>query len=254
MRYATGLKVLVGFLAFGLLILVAGREWQQARELLAASLFIGLFLALALLRQRPRRRAMQAEARRLRLRYSSKDPFDLLDEPFALVRWSRRSYGRVDNVLWGPWRDLEVRIFDYTYQADSENQRTFSCVLAAIPGGWPTLVIRPETPLSTIADHVAFPDITFESESFNRAFDVRCEDRGFANAFVDARMMEWLLTIGHRWGFEVGGRWILGYRDQVQPWEIEGVLETLATFLDKIPRAVSSLYPEALPPRPDVLG
>ncbi len=242
MRYATGLKVLAGFLAFGLLILVAGREWQQARELLAAGLFIGLFLALALLRQRPRRRAMQAEARRLRLRYSSKDPFDLLDEPFALVRWSRHSYGRVDNVLWGQWRDLEVRIFDYAYQADSENQRTFSCVLAAIPGGWPTLVIRPETPLSTFADHLAFPDITLESESFNRAFDVRCEDRGFANAFVDARMMEWLLTVDGGLEFEVSGRWILCYGKRRGALELVPLLGTVQRFKEHVPRVVYELY------------
>ena len=40
---------------------------------------------------------------------------------------------------------------------------------------------------------------------------------------------------------------------KVQPWEIDEVLETLATFLRKVPRAVGSLYPqEPIPPRPDV--
>jgi hypothetical protein len=38
----------------------------------------------------------------------------------------------------------------------------------------------------------------------------------------------------------------------VRPWEIESVLETVETFIDTIPRAVTSLYPEAMPPRPDV--
>jgi hypothetical protein len=44
----------------------------------------------------------------------------------------------------------------------------------------------------------------------------------------------------------------LGYRDQVQPWEIEVVLETVESFISRIPRAVASLYPETMPPRPDL--
>jgi hypothetical protein len=65
-------------------------------------------------------------------------------------------------------------------------------------------------------------------------------------------MMEWLLSLDPRWSFEIDGRWILGYRDQVQPWEIEVVLETVESFIGRIPRAVASLYPETMPPRPDL--
>jgi hypothetical protein len=65
-------------------------------------------------------------------------------------------------------------------------------------------------------------------------------------------MMAWLLELGDGWGFEIRGTWILGYRDQVQPWELDGVLETVSAFIDRIPRAVGGLFPEALPDRPDV--
>lgn len=61
-----------------------------------------------------------------------------------------------------------------------------------------------------------------------------------------------MLGLGEGWGFEIGGRWILGYRDQVQPWELEGVLTTLSSFVEQFPRAARSMYPEALPRRPDV--
>jgi len=251
MRYSTALKVLAGVFAVGLLILVAGRQWREARELLAAALFVGVFVAIGLLRLRPRRDAFEAEARRLGLRYSAKDPFGLLDEPFALMRWSQRSYGRLDNVLWGTWRRLQVRAFEYEYSAGEDDRRTFSCAMVAIPGGWPALVIRPESLVSRLED-VAIPDVAFESEAFDRAFSVRCEDRRFASAFVDARMMAWLLSLEPQWGFEIDGPWILGYRDQVKPWEVEGVFETMAAFVDRIPRVVESLFPEALPPRPDL--
>ena len=250
MRLSIGVKVLAGVLGFGLLILVAGREWQEARELLVAGLFIGFFLVLAAMRGRSRRDAMRAEARKLGLAFSAKDRFDLV-EPFAVFSPATRLYAETENVLWGRWRDLEVRVFDYSYQRSDDDRREMSCVLIAIPPGWPSLVIRPETVAARLT-HLASPDVEFESEEFNRAFEVRCRSKRFANAFVDARMMGWLLSLGHGWGFEIKGSWVLGYRDQVQPWEIEGVLATASTFLERIPRALHSLYPPSVPRRPDV--
>lgn len=47
------------------------------------------------------------------LDFSIDDPFDTLGEPFALLR---RGDGRgVENVLWGEWKGLEIRAFDYWY-------------------------------------------------------------------------------------------------------------------------------------------
>jgi hypothetical protein len=252
MRYPTGLKVLAGVFGVGVVILIAGRQWREARELFAAAVFAGAIVAIGLWRMRPRQGALEAEANRLGLRYSARDPFGLLDEPFALLRWSQRSYGRLDNVLWGTWRGLQVRAFEYEYSDGEDERRAFSCAMVAITGGWPTLVIRPESLATRIAD-VAVPDVAFESEAFDRGFSVRCEDRRFASALVDARLMAWLLSLQPRWGFEIEGPWVFGYRERGQPWELEGVLQTRATFVDKIPRVVASLFPEAVPPRPDVV-
>ena len=252
MRRSTAVKALFGVLGFGLAILVAGREWQAARELLAASLVVGVFLAVAGLRARPRRRAMQAEARRLGLAFSATGRLDDV-EAFALFGPTTRVCAEVENVLSGGWHGRSVRLFDYSYSESEDEQRLLSCAWVAIEEAWPNLVIRPET-VATRLFGVALPDIQFESDRFNRAFAVRCEDRAFATALLDARMMEWLLALGHRWSFEIQARRILAYRDQVQPWEIEGVLQTLETFVEKIPRAVRSLYPAAVPPRPDVAG
>lgn len=252
MRRSTAVTVLFGVLGFGLVILVAAREWQEARELLAASLVIGTLVGVARLRGGPRRRAMEAEARRLGLHFSAVDGLDVV-EPFLLFGPATRLYAEVENVLWGRWHGLEVHLFDYSYSESEDDRRVLSCAWVAIAQEWPSVVIRPETVASKLAG-LALPDIEFESEGFNRAFAVRGDDRAFASGLVDARMMEWLLTLGHRWSFEIQEHRVLGVRDQVQPWEIEGVLETIATFLEKIPRAVRSLYPDAVPPRPDVGG
>lgn len=252
MQRSTAVKVLVGmFLVLvPAMLLIEGR--RAAREVLAAGLIVGFFLVLTALRRQPRRDAMRAEAKRMQLRFSAKDPFALLAEPFELFRWTRASYASLDNVLWGPRRGLECRLFDYAYTISEDDERRLSCALAAIPGGWPTLVIRPENALTRLAGHVGLPGVELESEAFNLAFDVRSEDARFAGALLDARMMEWLLELGDGWGFEIRGRWILGYRDQVQPWDLDSVVATLAAFIDRIPRAARSLYPEALPTRPDV--
>jgi hypothetical protein len=251
MKRPTALKILGwGYLVM-LLLTVLSRG--PVREMLGAGVMIGFFLAVAWLRDRPRQNAAELEARRLGLRFSAKDDAALLDEPFALFRRTRRRYGELTNVLWGPWHGLEVRVFDYEYMISENNWRHLSCAVAAIPGGWPALVIQPETLVTTVADHLALPDIEFELEQFNRMFEVRCEDRKFAGALVDARMIEWLMGRSPLPGFEINGRWILAYRNQVQPWELDAVLGLLESFVERIPRVVRSVYPEALPPRPDTL-
>lgn len=252
MKRSTALKLLVAGYLFILLGSLASRG---GREILPELLFVGLVLGgiayLTWLREEPRRRFLRAEARRLRLRFSPDDDLGILGLPFDLLGRTRRSYGALTNVLSGSWNGLEVRAFDYAYSVSEDEVRECSCAMVAIPGGWPTLVIRPEDLLTSIADRLALPDIGFESERFNQAFEVTSDDRRFASAVVDARMMAWLLSLVPPPGFEIQGRWILAYRDRVQPWEIESVLSLAAGFVERIPRAVRSIYPETLPPRPD---
>jgi hypothetical protein len=215
---------------------------------------VAVYVVVDLLWLRSRRRAMVAEARRLGLAFSERDPFHLLQMPFALLRRSRMTFREIDNVLWGRWGDLEVRVFDYAYQESEDEWRRFTGAVAAVPEGWPALVIEPGH-LPSSPHLLRLGTIEFESELFNRTFQVRCADRRFANAFVDARMMEWLLGLSPEWGFELSGPWILGYREQPKPRETESVLVTLGGFVERIPSVVHSLYPAGpspIAPRPDV--
>jgi hypothetical protein len=71
---------------------------------------------------------------------------------------------------------------------------------------------------------------------------------------LDGRMMAWLMELSPRWGFELGGQWVLGYRERPLPSRIEEMLTTVETLLDRVPSVVSSLYPPleaATPRRPD---
>ena len=190
-------------------------------------------------------------ARQLGLRYHEEDPFGLLGEPFALFR---RGDGRgIEHVLDGTYRDVPIRAFDYWYydeSTDSKGKRSksysrFSCVLMPLEAGCFRLAISPEGLLSRIADALTFRDIEFESEGFNRAWNVTSDDAAFAHAFVDARMCDWLLANGGPHAFEVLGDRILVARRRIDPSVFPGMLEVAAGFRAQVPAVVFDLYPRS---------
>jgi hypothetical protein len=183
------------------------------------------------------------------LDYSLDDPFATLEEPFSLFR---RGDGRgVENVLWGFWHGTEVRAFDYWYyeESTSSNGRRsksyyrFSCSIGLVDALCPRLEITGENVLTRLADVLTFRDIDFESEEFNRRFNVRSDDRRFASAFCDARMLEWLLRHGDGHSFEIVGDRFLCWRRRVPPAETIHLLGTATTFREQVPDVVRSLYP-----------
>ena len=109
------------------------------------------------------------------------------------------------------------------------------------------LTIEHENVLTRLADALSFHDIQFESEDFNRMFNVKSPDKKFANDFVDARMMQWLLQTGKGSAFEVVGDRLLCYRRKLAPMEIVTLLGMAKAFLDHVPRVVFSLYARAAP-------
>jgi hypothetical protein len=184
------------------------------------------------------------------LDFSLDDPFDTLAEPFSLLQ---KGDGRgVENVMWGFWHELEIRAFDYWYyeeSSDSNGHRSksysrFDCVIALVDASCPQLQISEESVFTRLADALTFRDIEFESEEFNRRFNVKGADERFATALCDARMMEWLLARGEGYAFEVIGDRLLCWCKRVAPAEMVHLLGTAKTFRERIPAVVSSLYPK----------
>jgi hypothetical protein len=114
-----------------------------------------------------------------------------------------------------------------------------------IAAGCSHLSIDRENLFTALADRLGLRDIEFESEDFNRAFDVKCEDRKFANDLIDARMIRWLLGTDDAFRFEVCGRWILAYGEKRRPQELIPLFGTLQQFWQHVPRVVYDLYPVA---------
>jgi hypothetical protein len=199
------------------------------------------------LRQK-RRDELALAAKQLGLTYSTEDTADGLSLPFALFT---KGDGRgTENLLEGTWQGLALREFDYWYYDESTDSNghtsrsysRYSCAVTEVPAALSALSIARENVFTRIADSIGLDDIEFELDGFNRAFNVKARDREFASAFVDQRMMRWLMETDGAFAFETSGTWLLVYARRLRPTELVPLLGTLKGFRDQIPRVVYDLY------------
>jgi hypothetical protein len=208
-----------------------------------ALVLVGVVGVVGLLRARQRTTELRSMAVQFGLAYSPLVPPDLEAIPFPL--FSRGDKRRFRNLLAGRWGGIELREFDLAIvEQDGRSASTtcYSCAVAEIPAWCETLTVKAETIATRVASRLGATEVPFESEQFDRTFAVDCADARFASAFVDARMMAWLLAHGRGWTFEVTGRSVLCYRKLVRPQELIPLLGTLRGFCDHIPRVVAELY------------
>jgi hypothetical protein len=216
--------------------------WIYAVALVA----FALVSAFGTWRRAKRRQDIRAVAMRAGLQYSHEDPFDCTRVAFTHFR---KGDGRgAENVLWRDDEDGHTyRAFDYWYyDQDSEGNKTYhrsSCAMALVGSAWPDITITREGLLTKAASVVAGGDIDFESEEFNRLFVVRCQDRRFATALLDARLIELLVGTRGELSFELKGRWLLVAAPPVRPPLVPGLLGVAEAFVQTIPKVVWELYP-----------
>ena len=198
--------------------------------------------------KKKRREELALLARQLGLEYSAQDTVGCLGYPFRLLTLGD---GRgTENVLSGTWQEMSLREFDYWYyeeSTDSKGHRTrsysrFSCAVTEVELAMSHLMLERENVFTRLADHFALKDIEFESEEFNEAFNVKSADRRFANDLLDARMLQWMLTVDGAFEFEVSAKWILCYSKKRAPMELTPLLGTAKAFREHIPRVVYELY------------
>ena len=178
-----------------------------------------------------------------------------LDDPHALhqleLNLFRKGDGRgFENVVAGTWEGLDVRVADYWYyeesgENDSKTYSRFSIVLACVEASFPAVRIEKENVLTRLADRLALRDLEFESEEFNRRFEIRAKDTEFAYKLVDARMMEWLMHTAGPHCYEVSGPWVLAYCKQLPVAEVPTLLYAVKGFKAQIPRLVWADYGKA---------
>ena len=186
-----------------------------------AMIAIGVFSYLA---QKRRLEGFALVASEQGLSFAEDDPFETLEEPFAL--FDKGDGNGVENVMW-IWRDGSARLRLLVLPGVEEHCRgtprgptTGSTVC-----GWrwrPTALTPRSTRdlLARLADALSFHDIEFESEAFNRAFTVKSADEKFANDLIDARMMTWLLANATDSWIELVSDQILLARRRLEPAEL----------------------------------
>jgi hypothetical protein len=236
----------------GMLLLAVAGDAEARRELPAqvvAWSTIGLILFAGWwFRVRPRRELHQDEARSLGLRSAPGDPLGYFERPFALLGHAATAKD-IENTSWGTWRAMDVVVIDYWFARSSDPSRSdyryYTCAATPVPPAWPNISIVPEDAASRLATAAGRRDVEFELESFNRAFQVRSDDRRFAHALVDARMIAWLQALPPETGFEIADGTLLCRTLRRPDRDVEWALETMADFLGRVPPVIESLFGSA---------
>lgn len=199
--------------------------------------------------KKKRQQAIAAIAMQHGLSYTSHDPYSLtITYDFDL--FSMGDGRGAENVVTGQWKDrriIEADYWYYTESSDGKGRRSrsysyFQVVIAPIGAYLPKVQVKGENVFTRIADHIGMEDINFESEEFNRTFNVKSRDRQFAFKLLDARMMQWLLFVGKAYSFETSGSDLLVYCRRSKPHEIPQLLDLADQTIDRIPRLVWEDY------------
>jgi hypothetical protein len=219
-------------------------------------LWLGALIAVGvgawrLVRRRDRARQLMLLCHHTDLEFSPIDPFpDTLWLPFRWLgdgRWSR-----AENVVWNRAGGDQTRAFDLLIEEEGPSGgarrivRRHSCAVVALPFGCPRLEIRPRDAIGEMADALTGTEIELELEGFNRRFRVGSDDRRFAVAFCDQRMMAALLGLPAGVTVAVNEDRMLLSAGERPPAEVLLLFEAARAIGRAVPSVVESLYP----PRP----
>jgi hypothetical protein len=200
-----------------------------------------------------RRSVIKRAARGLGLRYTPR---------FALPRGLRtlpsfsvpgRSVG-FGPLVSGRSGAVSVLVFDYRTGNDmgylpprwhTAAARTIGHVLPEAVR-FPSVVIEPRTLSHPVEQLRGLPEVVFELDAFNSRFRVTTEDARFASAFIDQRMMAWLLERSDVWSFEVSGDWALCTSSRLDAESIPSLIGALDGLCSHIPRVAASIFPSTI--------
>jgi hypothetical protein len=164
-----------------------------------------------------------------------------------LAFFDRGHARKASNVMYGRTADgHDRRAFDYQYTTGSGKNRkvhTFSCGLISTGAAWPQLTLGPEGFFERVMDVIGGDDIQFESEEFNREWEVRSSDPRFASAMIDPEMMLFLMEKAQGARIEVSGPWILFSGERGDPDQLPQLIASAEAFRAGVPPVVWSLYP-----------
>ena len=164
----------------------------------------------------------------------------------------QRTFGAdVWNLIAFPGEPV-VLTFDrrVTRQDVYESPEWMASAACLIPFEAAPLIVEPRPVVAT--DPLGpLPSRVSESEQFGHRYRIRTEDPLFATAFLDQRMLAWLLDQRDGLIYEVGGGWaMVSHHDLGDPTRLEESVDLLRRFCAKIPPVASSMRSTRFAPRP----
>jgi len=197
-----------------------------------------------------RREAFAAAAAQRGWTYTARD--DSWAERFDGAPFGQGHGREVRNILQGTHDGRSFVAFDYVYRTTEtstgangqmtshEDSHDYSIVAVSTRTVLPHLRVTPEGMFGRLVGRMTGRDIELESEVFNRAFTVHCEDRKFATDFLNPRMMEYLLTLPRMaWDLR-NGTLMFASPGQHSVEQVGGMLVAIDGILDRVPDFVWS--------------
>ena len=155
----------------------------------------------------------------------------------------RRTFGAdVWNLIAFPG-DPVVLTFDrrISHQDAYESPAWVASAACRISFETPPLIVEPRPVVA--ADPLGpLPSRTTESDRFGHRYRIRTRDPLFSSAFLDQRMLAWLLGQRNGVTYEVGGGWaMITHHDLAHPDGLEESVDLLRRFRAQIPPVASSM-------------
>ena len=243
--------------------------------ILALLLLFAVIVIEAVRRHGLRDREVRVAALGAGLQYNSTDPAGIGDLRFAAFAHGKGT--RVSNVVTGrSSTGAVVRAFDFAsydeYGATgSQRESEFVDYLWGMDG-WgegshsssstskrfskarsgavvkldaflPPMMVAPSNLITRAFEMVGAEDIDFESEEFNRGYDVRCSDKRFAFLFLDAQMIDFILGFERHISFETFGNYVLCHGKMCEPRELPRLVAKMGELLPLVNQLVYNEYP-----------
>jgi hypothetical protein len=240
--------------------------------LILGVLWFSVTLTDALRGQRARDRSVKAAALAAGMTYHETDPAGIGELRF--VAFAHGKGTRLCNVVSGKPNGVTVRAFDFsTYVAYTTNSsrtesgftdyfwgmdgggetssgrttrrysKTRSGAVAKVDAFLPPLLVAPTTVLSRAFEAVGAEDVDFESEEFNRRFDVRSADKRFASLFLDARMIDFMLDFGDGFAFETFGNYVMCHGKRCDARQLPALVEKMGQLVPLLNPLIRAEYP-----------
>lgn len=249
-------------------------QWWAPVGLCVICCAVGLWMIRSMVLHRGRAAQIRRHATAASMKYSDQDPHGLSRIRFRHFANGEGQGWSASNVITAQGRDgLRAHGFDavswseYDVEVSAGGERSYqrrrvgsertgfshtvrrhqgatrSAAVTELPINAPRLMITRENIASKLFAAATRLDIDTESEMFNRSYHVISEDREFAQAFLDARVVDLMARTEGRVSLELVGSSALLVTVLAEPELMPGLVKLAEELRSSIPQLVLDRWP-----------